>query len=139
MCKKYSSATIVLLAAFLVFCTACDNTRDPIGKAVALDGSEYTLLDREVVFLDGDKMLVITYVSENVADLKKLEKEFSDLYEVISFSVDANVDYDFLGLEAVSSNKKNGRISGYRDRKPISEILELKSSVEKAVKDRNAK
>ncbi|MEW5248293.1 hypothetical protein [Microbulbifer discodermiae] len=65
---------------------------------VADDGTKYEILGKQDLLFEGDKMLVITYLSADPRDEQVRNKEFQDLYQITADNINPNSEYDYIAL-----------------------------------------
>lgn len=129
--EKYMNRlkSLLMLGLFAAVCS-CSKMQEPDSIFVAEDGTRYTVLARQDMHFNGDRMFVVRYISSNPRDPETRSKEFEDLYSIIANNIDPKSTYDYVALEAVDKpNPELGinKTSGYRDRRPLSEVIALRN------------
>lgn len=108
--------------------------KPPIAIYTTSSGKEYNILKiYDLKFMDtGEKMLAVHYLSEGPNNEAIRSREFEDVYEFVANNISLD-KYDLVGLEAVDKPEKQFGFSvsqGYRDNRPVSEVLKLVKSEE---------
>jgi len=118
----------LIVLIFIIALSACSNEREPDSIIIAQDGTKYTVLERQNLLFNGDKMFVVKYISRDPKSEEIRNKEFEDIYFIIAKHIDPNSDYDYVALVAATKPRKKFGIttdSIYRDRRPFSEVIAL--------------
>lgn len=110
---------------------ACSKGAPPVDLLVAEDGTKYEMVSKQNIIFEGDKMLVLTYISKNPGDKTIRNKEFQDLYQITADNINLESDYAYIALVAMEKRNKTFGVtknSGYRDRRKFSDVIALRKS-----------
>jgi hypothetical protein len=115
----------------LLFLVGCGQEPKKVSILIADDGKEYSVVNKQKLIFENDKMLVITYISEDPSNENIRNEEFQDLYQITADNVNPNSDYDYIALVALEKQVKSFGVtknSGYRDRRAFKEVLALRKT-----------
>lgn len=121
----------LIISVALLFMVTLSFAESEVAYLVADDGTKYEMINKQNLLFEGDKMLVISYLSADPHSEKVRNKEFQDLYQITADNINPNSEYDYIALVAIEKRNKSFGItknSGYRDRRTFSEVIALRKN-----------